>query len=322
MDFPLQDYLMLSTIFVLCTRYFSFGRDALERPYPDKLVGADYESSLDQRNDSNSAYHVKDEAGSRAASCNEEGFAAGYPCRNVDLLSMLDVEELHTALDGSDDNNAVNDIWGWTHPSSGREFSIVGLRRGTAFVEITDPYNLKNLGVLPANAAAANWRDIKVMDHYALIVSDINGHGMQIFDLEKLLIASENTLWSADANYNNFGKAHNIFVNEDTGFAYAVGSNTCNEGLHIIDVNDPLNPTFAGCFADDGYVHGKHTLLCFLFAFWFIPLYFNHIYINTSFFLSSFANKQMYNVSCTMDLIAIISIRKFAFAVVKILLQL
>ena len=23
----------------------------------------------------------------------------------------------------------------------------------------------------------------------------------------------------------------------------------------MVDVSDPLNPTFAGCFGDDGYVH-------------------------------------------------------------------
>ena len=26
-------------------------------------------------------------------------------------------------------------------------------------------------------------------------------------------------------------------------------------GLHAINVSDPLNPTFAGCFGGDGYVH-------------------------------------------------------------------
>ena len=26
-------------------------------------------------------------------------------------------------------------------------------------------------------------------------------------------------------------------------------------GLHVVDVTDRLNPKFAGCFADDGYVH-------------------------------------------------------------------
>ena len=26
-------------------------------------------------------------------------------------------------------------------------------------------------------------------------------------------------------------------------------------GLHVVNVNDPRNPQFAGCFGDDGYVH-------------------------------------------------------------------
>src|SRR5690606_6234189 len=31
--------------------------------------------------------------------------------------------------------------------------------------------------------------------------------------------------------------------------------NGCSGGLHSVNIQDPLNPTFAGCFADDGYTH-------------------------------------------------------------------
>jgi len=237
-----------------------YGRDRLERPFPDKLVGEDYEAVLaDQRNGSGS-YHVKNEAGPRAATCNSQGLAAGYPCQNVDLLSMLDVDELAAAL-GESSEDELNDIWGWTDPSSKREFSIVGMYRGTAFVEITDAYNPIYLGALPTKTESSGWRDIKVMANYALIVSEASNHGMQIFDLDRLLTASGSTVWSEDAHYDEFGNAHNIFVNEDSGFAYAVGSNTCAGGLHIIDVNDPMNPTFAGCFAEDGYVHDVQCVI-------------------------------------------------------------
>merc|ERR1712130_859917 len=159
-----------------------------------------------------------------------------------DLLSMLDTNELGAALSSS--GIRANDIWGWTDPSSKREFSIVGLNAGTAFVEITDPYNPVYLGALPTKTSSSTWRDIKVIDHYALIVSEASNHGMQVFDLEKLLTASGSTVWSEDAHYNQFGSAHNIFVNENSGFAYAVGANVCSGGLHMIDVNDPLNPTY------------------------------------------------------------------------------
>ena len=44
-------------------------------------------------------------------------------------------------------------------------------------------------------------------------------------------------------------------INEDTGFAYIVGSDECAGGLHMVDISDPVNPTFAGCFGDHGYTH-------------------------------------------------------------------
>lgn len=42
---------------------------------------------------------------------------------------------------------------------------------------------------------------------------------------------------------------------------YSVGSRTCTSGLHIVDVKDPLNPQFAGCFGQDGYVHDAQCVI-------------------------------------------------------------
>ena len=46
---------------------------------------------------------------------------------------------------------------------------------------------------------------------------------------------------------------HNVVINEDSGFAYAVGNRsggeTCGGQLHMINVQDPQNPTFAGCYS-------------------------------------------------------------------------
>jgi choice-of-anchor B domain-containing protein len=45
-------------------------------------------------------------------------------------------------------------------------------------------------------------------------------------------------------------------INEESGFAYSVGSSgggtTCAGGLHMIDIREPKNPKFAGCFAHSG----------------------------------------------------------------------
>jgi hypothetical protein len=57
------------------------------------------------------------------------------------------------------------------------------------------------------------------------------------------------------AHHDGFSTAHNIFINEDSGYAYVVGSPECSEGLYILDISNPTTPEFKGCFSDDGYVH-------------------------------------------------------------------
>ncbi len=178
------------------------------------------------------------------------GMADIYPCNNIDLMAFLPL----TALGGS----KANDIWGWTDPASGREFALVGLYEGTAFVEITDPSNPVYLGLLPAHTTGSTWRDIKTYANHAFIVSEASGYGMQIYDLSRLL---QNPTFTANAQYNGFGNAHNIVINEATGIAYAVGTGTCSGGLHMVDITNPTIPTAAGCFSSDGYTHDAQCVV-------------------------------------------------------------
>lgn len=185
----------------------------------------------------------------------EQGFAAIYPCRSVDLLAYLPLDSVGGGATG-------NDVWGWTDPVTGREFVLFGKANGTAFVEITDPARPIYLGDLPTASGSSLWRDVKAWGSYALVVSEAPFHGLQVFDLRRLLsVAHPPQTFSADAWYTRFSNAHNVVVNEETGFAYAVGTNTCSGGLHMIDVRDPLRPQFAGCFAGDGYTHDAQCVV-------------------------------------------------------------
>jgi choice-of-anchor B domain-containing protein len=178
------------------------------------------------------------------------GHAGPWPCKGFDLLSYLPM----SALGGGESN----DVWGWTDPLDGKEYAILGRTNGTAFVDISDPTNPVYLGNLPSwQGYESSWRAIKVYRNYAYIVADAIPHGMQVFDLTKLRnVTNPPVTFTADFHYDQMSNTHTLAVNEETGYLYAVGTNTCSGGLHMIDVHtNPARPRFAGCFSSDGYVH-------------------------------------------------------------------
>jgi choice-of-anchor B domain-containing protein len=195
------------------------------------------------------------------------GSAGGYPCNNVDLMSFLPLAQM-----GGSSTILASSLWGWTDPQTGREYALVGLRNKTSFVDITDPTNPIYLGNLPTHTGTSSWRELKTYGNYAMIVSDNNGnHGIQIFDLTRLRnVTSPPVTFTQDAHYNYAGSIHNIWINQQTGFAYAVGTSSgtqrCSSGVHIVNVQNPLNPTFSACYpatATTGYY--THDIDCMVY---------------------------------------------------------
>ena len=205
-------------------------------------------------------------------SCSTDGEASGFDCESVDLVSFLPVAQM-----GADRGIVTNDVWGWTDPETGQEIVLVGMSNQTAFVDVTDPGMPTYLGRLPMpeSATASTWRDMKVYQNHMFVVSDGAGeHGMQVFDLTRLrgLDGSDPQTFTSDAHYDQIASAHNIVINEETGFAYSVGSSgggqTCGGGLHMINIQDPVAPVFAGCFQDmstgrqrTGYSHDAQCVI-------------------------------------------------------------
>jgi choice-of-anchor B domain-containing protein len=178
----------------------------------------------------------------------ENGSAASHGCSHVDLLAQLPLAVFGAA--------SANDVWGWTDPQTGREYALLGLDIGTAFVDVSTPHAPVYLGLLPTHTRVSLWRSIKVYADHAFIVSEARGHGMQVFDLARLRdVSSPPVVFPEDAYYPAFTHAHNVVVDEQSGFAYAVGTNLCSGGLHIVDIRTPKAPVFAGCYAADGYTH-------------------------------------------------------------------
>ena len=190
------------------------------------------------------------------------GFAGTFPCNRIDLVANLSLSDL-----GAPPGVILNDLWGWTDPSNGREYALVARTDGVTFVNLGDPEQPRAVGHLPSATAPTSWRDVKVYQNHAYIVADASpGHGIQIFDLTRLRGADVFTTFTEDGHYSGVSSVHNIAINDATGFAYATGGNsggiTCGGGLHMIDLTDLTNPSFAGCFADPttgrsstGYTH-------------------------------------------------------------------
>jgi choice-of-anchor B domain-containing protein len=183
-----------------------------------------------------------------------DGKAGKYPCDNVHLMSTMPLDSIG--------GGRGNDIWGWTDRLTGREYALVGRTNGTAFVDVSQPLFPKYLGSLPSHRGTSIWRDIKVYKNHAFVVADlIERHGMQVFDLTRLRGVTRPQTFTEDAWYGKFGPAHNIAINRATGFAYAVGSNTCRGGPHMVDISNPTHPRKAGCVSKDGYTHDTQCVV-------------------------------------------------------------
>lgn len=186
------------------------------------------------------------------------GSASGYPCEGYDLQSNFTLNDL--------DATFCNDSWGWTDPTTDKEYALVGLNNGTAFIDISDPVNPIYLGKLPTHNGFLDfrdvWRDIKVFNNHAFIVSEITGHGMQVFDLTRLRnVANPPAVFTEDAHFDEFSRCHNIVINEAKGYAYPVGCRDLNDelifggGPIFVNIDNPTNPVGEGGYALDGYTH-------------------------------------------------------------------
>ena len=211
----------------------------------------------------------------------EYGRAGQYACRGLDLLAFLPLEEmgvgkLGPGLTGLYSPGVVNDLWGWTDPATGTEWALVAHATGTSFIDLSDPGNPLYAGILPMTegSRASIWRDIKVYRNHAFIVADAAwSHGMQVFDLTRLRDARDPPVtFRETARYDQVPSAHNIAINEASGFAYIVGANggesACLAGLHMVDIRNPSNPMYAGCFTDPatgrlvrGYTHDVQCVI-------------------------------------------------------------
>ena len=160
---------------------------------------------------------------------------------NIDLLGHLEYADQLSNLCGYADG-------------AGNEYAIVGTEDGTSIVDVTDPTT--PVEVQFVDGINSIWREVRVWDHYAYVVTE-GGGGLLCIDLSGLPGSVTTNFTDCGVGLNS---GHTVHADEN-GFIHIFGSNKGGGGDEIFNANlDPMNPPFAGEVTDwyihDGFVRG------------------------------------------------------------------
>ena len=199
-----------------------------------------------------------------------QGRAGQFPCRNVDLLAQIPLDEFSTQP-----VSAAN-VWGLVDLNDSREYAIVGLSNGTAVVEVTDPENPREVVTIPGNSSS--WREVKVYQHfdggsnryraYAYVTTEASGSGLQVIDLSGLPATATLATTLSDTStqhtdyISNIDYATNVVLPGAEAFLYVAGSDLADGAWRVYSLADPAQPQFiAAAPPGSEYVHDATSLL-------------------------------------------------------------
>jgi choice-of-anchor B domain-containing protein len=157
---------------------------------------------------------------------------------------------------------SYNDVWGYAD-CNGNEYGIFGSSAFVHFFNVTDPSNIVEMNAFEGGSTTV-WRDMKTYEDHAYAVCDNCTEGLMVFDMSS--VPTEVSLALQTTDY--FNSSHNIWVDEEVGRLYAVGTNTNGQGMHVFDLTeDPSNPVLiAEPVLEGGYVHDINVFNNIAFA--------------------------------------------------------
>ncbi|MCH7879326.1 MAG: choice-of-anchor B family protein, partial [candidate division Zixibacteria bacterium] len=155
--------------------------------------------------------------------------AAQTPDYNLSLLSKTPMV-----------NGVTQDVWGWVHPTDGREYALVCTGVSLDIFEVTVPtapvlrVSVPNLGT--------DLKDVKTMGRYAYTASQEGP--VQVIDLFNLPNSATTV---GTFFFPQFG-SHNIYIDSVRQLAYLGMNGAGNRDVHILDLSNPTQPTTAANF--------------------------------------------------------------------------
>lgn len=188
--------------------------------------------------------------------------SAGFGCQSISLLAHLSLQDLQPV------GARGNDVWGYTDLNTGREYALMGLERGVAVLDITDPEAPEQVGL--ATGSSTTWRDMKIYQlydatarrwrAYAYATADQVTDFLIVLDLSALPNGVTRVDYSSD-----FRAAHNSYlVNADYTFGLAqtpqpptlgiAGAGTSNGNYRLYSLANPRAPSLLNV-STAGYAH-------------------------------------------------------------------
>ena len=199
-----------------------------------------------------------------------QGDAGQFPCRNIDFLAQVSLNQFTTQP-----ASAAN-LWGFQDLNDGREYVVVGLSNGAAVVDVTDPENPHQVVTIPGNTSP--WREVKIYQHfdagsnryraYAYITTEAPNSGLQVIDLSGLpanatLVTTLSDTGSQHTAYiSNIDYATNVALPGAEAFLFLAGSNVAGGAWRAYSLANPAQPQLVAT-APPGtqYVHDATSLL-------------------------------------------------------------
>lgn len=208
---------------------------------------------------------------------------------NMTFLSQLIPSELGVVSDPIWDEYSLSDIWGWVSPN-GEEYALIGTIDGLSIVRVTDPQHPEFMGLIPTVVPGDRrlWRDVQIYNRpdgddppgpaeapytgFVYMTTEARVEGIIIFELNALdaMAAAPNSSHTLepDAVWANGGyeSAHNIAINQESGYGYLTGvhlengDNACGDAdptkrFNTLIVNlaaNPTNPPVVACLQNTG----------------------------------------------------------------------
>jgi choice-of-anchor B domain-containing protein len=158
--------------------------------------------------------------------------------------------------------NTLANICGYTAPN-GNEYALLGEENGMIIVDVTNPSNVTQIVQIPM--VNSLWKEIKVYQNYAYVTTEGSGGALQIVDLSAIPATSASsytyqTYTGDGAIAGQLSTVHALHIDTTTGYCYLFGSNLFNGGAIFLNLNvDPYNPTYAGNYNANGYVHDGYV---------------------------------------------------------------